>query len=396
MSESKAHEGARGVDILRVLLIIGAILLLVIGVGAAAMSAILPNPGTSEAASIFQGVVVLLACAIVALSMLAMASGLRILVSLDKHAHFASKSSEWVQQTISALDEKIVAMPDPSNAASPIVTPSPAPQDEQTAAMSQQTIDMLIQVRDLLLMNDEQRAEHGKQHWEARQQYLRKVIEQQIAAGDWNQAERYVQELHAVTPDDPSVETLARRIDDEQNRRMQLAVAAAREKIRHFMSITAWPQAEEVVADLIERFPHSAEAAGVAGELRQEREAFDRETIQRLFLDLKDATDHRQWRRAYQTAEELLRRYPREKKVERLAADIGTIKENAESQERREQEELFKDLLKRQRYEEAFAVAHAVINKYPASTAAAELNRLLPKVEELIRQAQSAKQAPPV
>ena len=61
-----------------------------------------------------------------------------------------------------------------------------------------------------------------------------------------------------------------------------------------------------------------------------------------------------------------------------------------QTQERKEQESLFKDLLKRQRYDEALAVAKGVITKYPNSSAAAELTKLLPKVEDLIRQRQAA------
>jgi hypothetical protein len=361
--------------------------------GAAVIAALMPAGSGSYAAALLGGLGVLLVCSVAAMWMLATATVLRMLLTLTRHAQFASKSNEWLQQTIGTLEEKIAAIPEHQVAPPPMVVP-PTQQEQRAAAVSAQTIEMLEQVRDLLLMNQEQREERGRQHWAARKEYLRKVIDQQIHEGDWAAAERSVQELHAAAPDDPSIETLARRIEEEQNQRLQAAVATARERARHYMSITAWPQAEELVADLRGRFPNSAEVEALAGELLHEKETFDRETIQRLFMDLKDATEHRMWRRALASAEELVRRYPHEKKVEKL--DVATIRENAEAQERREQEELFKDLLKRQRYEEALGVAYAVINKYPASTSAAELNRLLPKVEELIRQAATAKQMPAV
>jgi hypothetical protein len=62
------------------------------------------------------------------------------------------------------------------------------------------------------------------------------------------------------------------------------------------------------------------------------------------------------------------------------------LRDNAGVQERKEQEELFKDLLKRQRHEEALAVARSVIEKYPESPSAVELLKLVPKVEEMIRE----------
>jgi hypothetical protein len=84
--------------------------------------------------------------------------------------------------------------------------------------------------------------------------------------------------------------------------------------------------------------------------------------------------------------DEFIRRYPLDPRAEALRLDQPTLLENAAAQERKEQEEHFKDLLKRQRYDEAILVARAVIHKYPKSPTAAELNKLLPRVEEMARQ----------
>ena len=385
------QENTSGVDVLRLLLLVLAILLFVSGLGAAVLGALFPTPGSLSAM-----LMVLLGCVCLALLMLALAAALKQLAAHTRQVQLLHSSIEALNQSSLALQETIATLPQQYANPGPLITPPPTPEEQQAAAANAQSLDMLSQLRDLLMMNEEQRAVRGRQHWQQRQEFLRKTIDQHIAAGEWTQAESQVKELHAVAPDDPSVETLARKIDDEQTRRRTAAVNTARERIRHIMSITAWAQADEVVRALRVQFPASPEVAAVAADLAREREVFDKETIQRLFHDLKDASEHRLWRRAYETAEELIRRYPNEKKVEKLKTDIATIKENAESQERREQEELFKDLLKRQRYDEALAVATAVINKYPASTAAAELNKLLPKVEELIRQAHLAKQTPVV
>ncbi len=80
-------------------------------------------------------------------------------------------------------------------------------------------------------------------------------------------------------------------------------------------------------------------------------------------------------------------------RAEALRLDLPTLQENAAAHERKEQEELFKDLIKRQRYEEAISVARAVIQKYPNSPTATELNKLLPRVDEFRRQAANASQA---
>jgi hypothetical protein len=43
-------------------------------------------------------------------------------------------------------------------------------------------------------------------------------------------------------------------------------------------------------------------------------------------------------------------------------------------------------MVRSKRYDEALGVAHRVINKFPTSTTAAELSKLLPKIDELSKQ----------
>lgn len=105
-----------------------------------------------------------------------------------------------------------------------------------------------------------------------------------------------------------------------------------------------------------------------------------------------DATEKRQWRRAIESAEEFIQRFPEDTVTERLRFDLTMLGDNATAAERKEQEGLFKDLLRRQRYDEAQRVANALIEKYPGSPAAAELTKMLPRVEELIRQEKMKRQ----
>ncbi len=159
---------------------------------------------------------------------------------------------------------------------------------------------------------------------------------------------------------------LAARLEREQAGRLRQDLEAAGTQLRHLMSIAAWTQAEEIVTSLGHRYPEAPEIAALGEELGRERDTAERESYQRLVLDLKDATDHKQWRRAALAGEELVRRFPNEPKVMKLKAnDLDTLKENADAQERREEEALFKDLLHRQRYDEAYTVAQRVISKFP-------------------------------
>src|SRR5262249_3495928 len=151
-----------------------------------------------------------------------------------------------------------------------------------------------------------QREARSRHHWELRKQALRTEVERSIAAGEWGAAEREIRALQALAPQDATIAELFGRITQEQQRRINGAIAEGRTRIRHFMSITAWPQAEQVLEILRNQFPDSVAVEELAAEMSNEREAFDRETITRLYQDVKDATEHREWKRAYASAEELL------------------------------------------------------------------------------------------
>jgi hypothetical protein len=249
-------------------------------------------------------------------------------------------------------------------------------------------------------MNDEQRKLYAARHWERRKQTHLTGIEREVLVGDWTSAFARLDELQIVMPGDAQVTELRERVESEQNSRLEEEVHAARGRLRQLMSAGLWQQAEELVGALRDKYPGKAEADRLADDVRREREAFERESMERLFRDIAAATERHQWRQATLAVEEFIRRYPLDPRAEALRLDLPTLQENAAAAERKEQEEHFKDLLKRQRYEEAILTAKAVIAKYPQSATATELNKLLPKVEELARQealkvANQAAAAPP-
>ena len=185
----------------------------------------------------------------------------------------------------------------------------------------------------------------GRDHWTRRKESLVKAIERHMGTGDWTAAHTQLAELKTIMPEDPGVIELETRMTAELAARMEGDLAAARNQVRHSMSISAWEQAEEVIAGLQKKYPHAPEVQDIAGTVQREREAFDREHTDRLFLDLADATEHRQSLPAVQIAEEALRRFPQDPRVDKLERDLLTMRDNAGAQERKEQEELFKDLL---------------------------------------------------
>ena len=247
-------------------------------------------------------------------------------------------------------------------------------------------VTVLGQLRDLMLMNDEQRKHLAERHWAQRKQSHLEGIEREVLVGDWPAAFARLEELQIVMPGDPQMVELRERVESEQLSRLEEDLRVARGRLRQLINATLWQQAEELVAALQAKYPGKGEADRLGEDVRREREAFERENMERLFHDIAAATERKQWRQAILAVDEFIRRYPLDERAERLRLVLPTLQENAATQDRKDQEEHFKDLLKRQRYEEAILTAKAVITRYPQSATATELTKLLPKVEELARQ----------
>ena len=242
------------------------------------------------------------------------------------------------------------------------------------------------QLRDIALMNDEQQTRYATRHWQNRKLIHLEAIERDVLIGNWPTAYARLDELEIVMPGDQHVANMRERVDSEQISRLDEDVRVARARLQQLMSAAMWQQAEDLAIALQTKYPGKPQADAVADDVRREREAWERETMDRLFRDISTATTQRRWRQALLAVEEFIRRYPLDPRAEALRLDLPTLKENAAAQERKEQEEHFKELLKRQRYEEALYVGRALIARYPQSAMGAELTRMLPKVEELARQ----------
>lgn len=380
-----------GVDVLRFLLNVLGLLVLLGGGLAGVLAALAPVDG-SRLPSVLTGVAMLVGAAAVAVLLFSLSAVLRLLTRQVQAAQLTHGSIENLQAAVLLVEKAVREQPAPTAPAAPIITSVSAAPAVDEAARSEM-LDLLKQLRDTSLMSESQRAAAAAAHWAKRKDFITRLIDRDMTMANWASAFAHLSELQAVAPGDSDVTALEAKLKHAQAQRLSDDLAAARTQLRHLMSITAWAQAEEVARGVLAKYPHESEAQALAHDVQRERHAFEKEHLDRMLLDLADATEHRNWRRALQIAEEATARYAGEPRVEKLRRDLPTIKQNAESAERKEQEELFRDLLKRQRYDEAANVAKGVINKYPASATAVELNKLLPKVEELIKQEKLKKPA---
>ncbi len=318
---------------------------------------------------------------------LALAATLHIQSANARQGRLQQATLEQLRNGIQSLD---VAMRIPAAPAS--ATPRPQPVVRAAVEESAQPLllDLLEQVRDAALMSDAQRQQLGAIHWGKRKQTLTESIERHMLSGNWAPARAQLEELEALLPEDGEVRSLAGKVSGEYAARLSEDLRAADSQLRHLLSIAAWQEAGELVAALEHKYPGAVQIHNMRENVQHERDAFEREHKERLLAQVSEATAKKQWQRAIGAVEEFIGKYPHDKRTELLRVDLATVHENARTQERKEQEQQFRELLKQHRYEEAIGVARGVIGKYPNSPSAVELMKLLPKVAELQRQQQQA------
>jgi len=242
------------------------------------------------------------------------------------------------------------------------------------------------ELRDLMLMNDEQRKNFAERHWQHRKRAHLDAIEREVLVGDWSSAFARLDELSIVIPGDSQVHELRERVESEQAARLEEDVRATRARLRPLMTAGMWPQAETLADSLRGKYPGRPEADGVIEDVRRERDAWERANSDRLFRDISAANQRRQWRGAVLAIDEFIRRYPLDPRSDALRLDLPTLQENAATHERKEAEEKIKDLVKQQRVAEAISLGESIVQKYPQSPTAAELNKLLPRLRDLAKQ----------
>ncbi len=253
-------------------------------------------------------------------------------------------------------------------------------------------VDLLSQLRDYSLMDETQRRSAAIRHWSQRKASLLEQFDLHLRDQNWLAADETIKELRAMLPEDPIGGELAARLHAQQQKVVERALEDAGERVRQAVGLGAWDQVEQVVRELQGRFPKDSAVQAFITQVRQEQASFYKEEFQNLLASLKDATEHRQWQRAVLFAQQLMDRYPDEKLVDRIRQDFSTLQSNADAQERQEEESLFKDLLQRQRFEEALEVANRIMDRFPHSASAEAVSKLLPKVIELVKQEKARRQ----
>jgi len=311
-----------------------------------------------------------------------------------------SRSVSRIQNTLAEVQHKVedahVALDRLSRNRAPAVT---APQPMHvTAHLPANALDpvlkLLNEVRDLSLMTEQERHERLVHMEHERKLLLVRQAIENVEQQKWSDADHVLRTLEEEHPDDGDVKRTRQQFEDARRNAEPQAVQRAREQVENFIGIGSWDQALAVCQRLCNDFPGNIEAQNLQARLVRERDIHIETSVSLTVEEIRHDIDRRLWRRAMMHAQRLLERFPQHAKTQRIREQLGTLRENAEIEERQELEVRIQELVRARKFNEAIVVAEELLTRFPASPQAEQIEVLLPRIRELQKEAESSPTSP--
>ena len=276
--------------------------------------------------------------------------------------------------------------PAPVRLAPPESTPARTSEPTHAPAVDNATLAELVtlmrEVRDISLLNDEQRALRLEAQGKEALRRVEQKVPTLLREHGWLEARRLVQEARERFPSFSQWDALEEQIEKVRSEVEAHDVEAATRQVNDLAALGAWPRVMDVVNELLERHPASSRAADLAKRVRFEREKAEAEQRARLMAQAQEATSRHDWTAALQVANTILQRFPHSPEAAALQPQIATLRENVEIEDRKRMEADIRELIKQHRYDEALRIARELVQQYPDSPQADALRDQLPRLEE--------------
>ena len=256
-------------------------------------------------------------------------------------------------------------------------------------ADAQDLLDELVvltrEVRDISLLNEEQRALRLQAQGQAVRELLQREVPLLLREHNWIEARNRVQEARERFPSFSEWDALEHNIEEMRAQVEQRDIESAQRQIDDLTLLGAWDRVSEVINELLERHPDSTAAIELAHNVRTQRHSAEAEQRARMMAEAQEAANRREWKSALAIAQGVIQRFPKSPEAQALRMQLPTLQENAEIQTRQQMEAEIRELVKDKRFEEALRIAHQLIEAYPDSPQAGVLREQLPRLEEKSR-----------
>lgn len=260
--------------------------------------------------------------------------------------------------------------------------PSPPPIPAATAQTAPEVVSLLREIRDIVMLDEGQRARRLEVQGRALVADLEVRVPQLLQEHRWREARQLVQEGRVRFPSFPQFETLLKSIEEKRAQVENKDIEAAERQVEELAALKAWKGAADVVRELLERHPDSERARALAMRVRKQYQMSLAEQRERLQALAQDAVNRRDWAAALQHATTLVQQFPNSPEAEALRLQLPQLQENSEIQTRKRMESQIHDLVRQRRFDAALRIANDVIDRYPHSPQAEALRGQLPKLRE--------------
>lgn len=241
---------------------------------------------------------------------------------------------------------------------------------------------LLREVRDISLLNEEQRSLRLQAQGKAVLSMLQREVPVLLREHNWIEARNRVEEARERFPTFSEWDALEQQIEQMRTQVEARDIEGAERQINDLSSLGAWDRVAEVMNELLERHPDAPRVHDLAQRLRAQRNKAEAEQRARLMAQAQEASNDREWKAALTAATSLIQRYPKSPEAQALRMQLPTLQENAEIQTRQQMETQIRDLIKEHRFDEALSIAHELLDQYPGSPQAGVLRDQLPRLEE--------------
>ena len=266
------------------------------------------------------------------------------------------------------------------------VQPVAMPTLRSATGLEQQSLaelrDILIDIRNLTLLSDEQRAERFEIQGRELLRELEAEVPQMLREHKFVHARERLAEAQARFPSIPEWQGLAQQIEAARERIESHDIESATRQINDLMALGAWDRILETVRDLVRRHPGVERVEELAHRVTAQGDKARQAERSRLLAQAQAATDRKDWTEALNLANQLINGHPKSVEAEALRQQLPTLRDNVEIQQRQRMEGQIRELIKEQQYAEGLAMARKLIERYPGSPQAAVLKAQLPRLEE--------------
>lgn len=247
----------------------------------------------------------------------------------------------------------------------------------------QRLLSEIMEMNANLLMSQNQREAKGRHRQERLARDLLAAFEAALAGHEFAHAEVCISQFEIDLPDDARLAEMVTRLAETRAAAEARDVETETRQAEDLMAVGSFDDARQVAEALGSAYPASDSARALAERVEREAAAVLREQRQRLYADVQSHAGARRWCQALEAAKRLMETCPGTSEADAASAMLTTIEDNARIEEARKLRDHLRDMVTRRRYTEAVAIAQDLMERFPNSHAANDLQGQMARLREL-------------